>query len=291
MRHLLFTLFLILLRPASLWAADVIYTPQDSIKVEKLLRDGLRRTSTTPLTLYYAQQLLGLPYVAHTLEVSPTEKLIINLREMDCTTLVENVVALSLTTHNRSTRFHDFCYWLKRIRYRDGHMDGYASRNHYFSQWIVSNEALGIVNELKGNQKNTNNPFTATQVIDAHFMSQHPKLYTMIATSPKGTLELIQKYEKEVSGKTIRYIPNASLNKGKKKLGCIQDGDILCLVTKIDGLEISHLGIAVWGKDGKLHLLNASSLKHKVILDDATLYDYMNRQKNNLGVRVVRLKL
>ena len=43
------------------------------------------------------------------------------------------------------------------------------------------------------------------------------------------------------------------------------------------------------GRDGRLHLLNASSLRKKVVEEPQTLYQYMQGQRNQLGIRLVRL--
>ena len=268
----------------------ITYTRQDSAKVVSLLQKGSQQPQSTTLTLFYANQLMGLPYVAHTLEVNDSEQLVVNLREMDCTTLIDNVLALTLTTQQGSTRFQDFCYWLQRIRYRDGKMTDYTSRNHYYSQNILSNERLGIVQEIHGDKASNYVPFTAQQTIDLHYMSRHPDQYRMLKDAPQAHKDRIRQYEQEVNGKVVRYIPTSQLNKSRKELACIHDGDILALVTSKDGLDVSHLGLAVWGKDDKLHLLNASSISKKVILDPQTLYQYMTKQSHRLGIRVIRLK-
>lgn len=279
---------LLALMPLSLSAkTSIVYSKSDSTAVVKMLKEGAKQPKGTCLTLYYANQLKGLPYVAATLEFNATEQLAINLRQMDCLTLVENVMALSLTTQHGSTSFQDFCQWLERLRYRDGKLDGYASRNHYFTQWCNSNRKLGFITELQGEAKNTYAPFIAQKKIDLHYMSVHPNSYPMLKQD-RSQLTLIKQYEKEASGKTIRYIPRSELNKGKDVLGCIHDGDILAIVTKKDGLDVSHLGLAVWDKDGKLHLLNASSIHHKVVLEPMTLYEYMGKHPTQLGIRVIR---
>ena len=56
------------------------------------------------------------------------------------------------------------------------------------------------------------------------------------------------------------------------------------------GLDVSHVGFAVWGKDGRLHLLNASSIHKKVILEPMTLYQYMQKHPSQTGIRVIRLQ-
>lgn len=205
-----------------------------------------------------------------------------NLRQLDCTTFVETAIALALTHKQGSTRFEDYCRNLTTIRYRNGRLDGYPSRNHYFTQWVTSNEALGIVTE-RSLPKDISQP----QVLDIHYMSQHPDYYPMLKDESQAQT-LIRKYEQEVSGKTVRYIPRTQLNGMKSgRLGFIQDGDILAIVTKKDGLDTSHIGFALWGKDGRLHLLNASQVHKKVVLEPMTLYQYMGKHPTQLGVRVI----
>ena len=68
----------------------------------------------------------------------------------------------------------------------------------------------------------------------------------------------------------------------------IRTGDILALVTSIEGLDVTHLGFAVW-KGDKLHLMHASMTHKKVVVDERTLYDYLQTRKSCPGVRVVRL--
>jgi hypothetical protein len=80
------------------------------------------------------------------------------------------------------------------------------------------------------------------------------------------------------------------LNESEKVLKHVKDGDILALVTKKSGLDVSHVGFAEWGKDGKLHLLNASSIHKKVVLEPMTLYQYIQKHPSVLGIRVIRIK-
>lgn len=280
-------LLLMVLLPQSLSA--VTYVREDSLRVVELLRKGAAQTKETNLMLFYAHQFVDRPYVARTLEVNEKEELAVNLGQLDCTTLVETVTALVLTTKHGSTRWADFLHWLKTIRYRAGKLDGYCSRNHYFSQWIQSNEALNLVQEVKGDAADKYFPFTEKQLLDLHYMSQHPSSYPML-NGRADEMRKIKALEKEASGCIVRYIPVSLLGRSRKELQCIHDGDILAMVTKKDGLDVSHLGLAQWGKDGKLHLLNASSIHKKVVLETMTLQQYMSKHPSQLGIRVVRVK-
>ena len=55
------------------------------------------------------------------------------------------------------------------------------------------------------------------------------------------------------------------------------------------GLDIAHVGIAVWKRDG-LHLLNASMIYKKVVEDSRTLAEYMKGRKTFTGIRVIRIR-
>lgn len=275
-----------MLMPSQLFA--LTYTSDDSVRVVRLLEEAGRQPEGTDWTLFFARKFLGTPYVASTLEVNRQEDLVVNLREVDCTTLVENVVALTLTVGEPHPDFAAFCRNLERIRYNGGVMDGYASRNHYFSEWIESNERLGLVEEVHGDSGEGYRPFVGVQVLDLNYMSTHPAAYPMLKGRP-DEIRHIRDNERRMEGKTVRYVPASWLNRGKEVLGdAIHDGDILAIVTRKKGLDTSHLGFAVW-KGGRLHLLNASSIHKKVVLEPMTLWQYMKKHPSQLGVRVIRL--
>ena len=256
----------------------------DSVRVERLLEQG-HKEATAPLHLWYAQQLIGTPYVGQTLEVNETEQLVVNLRQLDCTTFVETAIALALTQRQGSTKYADYQQNLTRIRYRNGLLNGYPSRNHYFTQWIDSNERLGYIEE-----KEIPTGLSAPQTLDLHYMSQHPDRYPMLRNDADAQA-LIRQYEQECEGRVVHYVPHSKLNGSKTgNLSFIQDGDILAIVTKKDGLDTSHIGFAVWGRDSRLHLLNASQIHKKVVLESMTLYEYMSKHPSQLGVRVIRIR-
>lgn len=263
---------------------NVIYNPEDSVEIERWLSEAPSGKTPNELTLYFANKMIGRPYVAHTLERSYSECLIINMKELDCTTLVENSAAMAITAKQGKKRFSDYCDVLRSLRYRNGEITDYSSRLHYFSEWIKYNEEKGLVEDIG---KKGAYPFIAKQIIKADFMSTNPQYYQQLK-SDTAMVAKIKEAEMRISGTAVNYIPKSLLNNGKDLLGDIKDGDIIALITNKKGLEISHVGIAVW-KNGKLHLLNASSLKHKVILDTQTLYEYQKTRKSQLGIRVIRV--
>ena len=97
----------------------------------------------------------------------------------------------------------------------------------------------------------------------------------------------IREMEKQVSGKSYLYIPKDSILNTPLLRSAIHDGDIIAMLTRKKGLDTSHVGIAVWHSDG-LHLLNASSIRGKVVEEPKTLYQYMQGQRTQIGIRAVR---
>ena len=83
----------------------------------------------------------------------------------------------------------------------------------------------------------------------------------------------------------VSYLPKSCLNVSPEELD-IRNGDIIAITTNIKGLDVVHTGFACW-MDGKLHLLHASSVMKKVILDPQSLFDYSKNKKAHTGVRVI----
>jgi len=264
--------------------ASIEYTKQDSIRIVQILQTAKTERGKEPRTLYFGKKFMGTPYVAHTLEEGNKEHLIINTRGLDCTTFVETVSALSLCDANDARSFADFCHYLQQLRYRNGKINGYPSRCHYFTQWGEDNERMGWVKSVF---ETTDFKGFATQTISVNYMSTHPQLYKHLKANP-AFVKLIKADEQAINGKKFKYLPKSKLNLSPSQLSFIHTGDIVSIITSKAGLDTSHVGFAVW-QNGKLHLMHASSLYKKVVLDSKTFYDYSQGQKSQIGIRVYRL--
>lgn len=265
------------------------YTPEDSIRVMNLLQSAEKNAANdttagqTMLRIGRAIEKMNIPYVAHTLEPNDQERLIINLRELDCTTFVESAMALTLCVRSVRTTFDDYCRILQKIRYWQGRAPQYIRRLHYFTSWIEDNTTMDLVRELQ----TPDPPFTAVQTVQAHYMTQHVDKYRMLTVNPQD-VPMIREMEKRIEGKKYRYIPKQQLYNNRQLRNTIHDGDIIVIITNIKGLDTQHIGIAAWHADG-LHLLNASSIHHRVIEEPMTLRQYLYKHPTMPGIRVVRI--
>ncbi len=268
------------------WAQSTVYEKADSIKVVKLLTEAPVLVETADYMIYFGGKLKGTPYVAKTLEVSNEENLIVNMSGMDCTTVTETVLALSLCIKNEKYTFDDFSDFLRRIRYAEGQVT-YGKRLHYFTSWIENNTENGYVCELPKDALH-NTPFAGKQQLDISFMTQHTRLYPQLIRN-QSLVDTIKTTEKSLSGRTVRYIPKAKLRNHALLKRYIHNGDIIAIVTNKQGLDTSHIGIASWHNDGTLHLLNASQIHKKVIDEPMTLYQYMQKHPSQIGIRVIHV--
>ena len=262
---------------------DVSYTQADSARVVQLL--GLPHSPTPQQdVLMLACRFLGVPYVGGTLEKGgPGEdSLVVNLHQLDCTTLVETVIALAITRHAGEKDFGSYCRHLESVRYREGRREGYLSRLHYFTWWIHDHMARRQLVETSRSKHST-----APLVVNNYYMSRFPDKYPSLAGRPTR-IDSVARLERAENGPDGHYLPQASTLLSRAELSGIDDGDIVAIVTKKAGLDYSHIGFAVWGKDGHLHLLNASSLHHKVVEEPKTLFRYLQEHPSSIGIRTWR---
>ncbi len=258
----------------------VTYQRRDSLTICRLLEKSALHTDVLSL----ARHFLGVPYVAHTLEVNDDEQLVVNTRQLDCTTFVETVTALKLCVQQDKRTWNDYIQALQHLRYRGGCMEGYTSRLHYFSDWIADKAQMQLVTDVQS----PNPPFTALQHIAVSYMSEHPKSYKALKAHPE-LVPVIRQQEQQLTGKTARYIPKNDIKNTKLLRKYVKDGDIIAITCNKAGLDIAHLGFAVWRADG-LHLLNASQLHRKVVEEPMTLRYYLTKHPTFTGIRIVRIK-
>ena len=173
---------------------------------------------------------------------------------------------------------------LRQLRYRGGRMEGYTSRLHYFSDWIRDKVHMKLVDDIQ----QPTPPFTALQRVSVSYMSEHPQAYKALAAHPE-LVPVIARQEQSLTGLTARYIPQADVRNTTLMRQTVKDGDILAITCSKAGLDIAHLGFAVWRADG-LHLLNASQLHRRVVEEPMTLRYYLSKHPTFTGIRVLRLR-
>ncbi|MFA5329598.1 MAG: N-acetylmuramoyl-L-alanine amidase-like domain-containing protein [Prolixibacteraceae bacterium] len=258
---------------------DCIFKPEDQqIAHEKLsLFAADKNLPIADLLVKIGLSFLGTPYVGATLENGPEEKMVVNLRELDCTTFAENCLAFARTIKSGKTDFESFVAELKYIRYRDGICDKYPSRLHYFSEWIHNNATKRTISEMP----NLNGVKISKTIT---FMSQHPESYPVLSSNPE-MIPIIAQQEKKLSEKPFYYFPKTNPENLLKNL---KHGDIIGLTASEDAtVDVNHVGIIV-KKGNVLHVLHASLSGKMVILSDGPVTDFIKPESINGGIVIAR---
>ena len=265
------------------YQVDATYSQSDISRINSLLREASQlKEKPKSWMLWFGKKFIGVPCVGGTLDRAEEEKLVINTSELDCTTFVEIVTALTRCMSGNGKRdFSDFCRQLQNVRYINGEI-AYEKRQHYFTVWISDNAEEGIVTDIQNNP-----PFTKVQHVSVNWMTTHQQSYKMLKNNAKR-LQGIKALEEQISGKSYRYIPKEQIVDSRLFRNTIHNGDILVMITNKKGLDTTHIGIASWHQDG-LHMLNASSIHKKVIDEPMLLRTYMMKHPSQIGIRVCRV--
>lgn len=229
--------------------------------------------------------LVGTPYVARTLEVPGSERLVVNLRGLDCVTFVENALALA-----RFHRIHGSALLddppaaraayegeLAALRYRSGLPRGYAGRLHYFSDWLRTHAAAGRLTLVTGELGGVPDP----EPVD--FMSTHPEAYDQLADP--ATLDAIRRVEGALADAGPRLvIPEDRIEAAAPD---IRPGDVIAATSTVAGLDVAHTGLAV-RVNGALHLMHAPLVGDSVTISERTLAQRILSIASQDGIMVAR---
>lgn len=258
-------------------SVKAVYIQKDKEIFEQILKQfpAEKDLSTAELMIKVGAFFIETPYVAHTLEKEP-EQLVVNLCELDCTTFTESVLAIARTIKSKNPSFEHFVAELQNIRYRNGIIDGYPSRIHYFSDWIFENDKRQLVKDVS--EEIADIPYT----LKVNFMSTHPESYVQLKDST--LIPVIARQEQEISKREMYYIPEERIAEFENQL---MDGDIAGITTSIKGLDILHV-VILQRVSGRVHILHASSTAKKVILSAETLEEYLKSSKSATGIMVAR---
>ncbi len=219
---------------------------------------------------------LDAPYAEGLLDEDMEERLVVNLRAFDCVTYVETVLALARGILDRSYAYSDFEAYLEDQRYRDGTIDGYCSRLHYFTDWIADNDARGNVRDLTrelGGQPMDDLPT---------FMTSNRAAYMQLAASDSLYQEM-QRIEERIADQSRYFIPQDQIAQVYDRL---EAGDILAFATDIGGLDVSHTGLVFKGEDGSTGVLHASLEDGVKVSPD--LQNYVQNNRRQIGIVVAR---
>jgi hypothetical protein len=223
-----------------------------------------------------AHQLLGSTYQPNLLDRFHQESLIVSLSQFDCVLFVETVLAIAKGVAVQDYSYKTFTNHLQDQRYRDGKLNGYCSRLHYFSEWIANNQqrgnVLNLTLELGGVSRRK----------PLNFMSDHRNSYPRLV-SDNATYQCIRRMEANLDPFTLSYIPTERIHQIYSRL---RPGDIVAIATDIPGLDVTHTGLVYRTGNGGIGLIHAAPNSGVKISPD--LQAYVSRVDDAIGILVAR---
>jgi Protein of unknown function (DUF1460)/TAT (twin-arginine translocation) pathway signal sequence len=227
---------------------------------------------------------VGSPYEPHTLDAylraggdPAREPLTLSLTRFDCVTLVEACLAVARLAAEDDVSWERFGEEIERMRYRKGKRQGYASRLHYFSEWISDGEQRKLL-EDRGEELGG-----VADRRPLRFMTEHRASYPALA-DPQVFGE-IRAIERELDNRPRRVIPTKRI---PQVVDRIESGDVLAFATEIGGLDVSHAAFAYRDGKGILRVLHAPLSGGVVEVTRATLPEYVAAIKRSTGILVAR---
>ena len=306
MKQLLLSLFLlfgsltVVGEQVNISTADTTDQTARNIAVYNCVAEALQpRAAQMPmseLVVQVALQLLETPYLWASLEMEP-EQLQVFLDKTDCILFVELSTCMALTLKGKrivqagdgqhfaqratpsvtdeEPSYALLCDNIRNMRYRLGVVDGYASRIHYTSEWLLQNATNGLLREYT---RELGTEFEQT----FSYMSAHPNTYYQLShdVCELGKIRMIEEHLN--AQKPYYYIPQHDLHK-PEIMARIHSGDIITFISPRQGLDLAHVAIA-YEMDGAMHFIHASYSAKKVIIEPRTLADYADK-----GIRISRL--
>lgn len=266
---------------------DSVLRPPDAATARQfasVMQYGQKRADTTEsigaLMQALGTQFDGAPYLEGTLDTVDTETLVVRLDGFDCVTFIETTFAMARGLAAGDTTYAGFARRLAEQRYRDGRLRGYCSRLHYLTEWMVDNEDRGLVDRLGTELGGRPLPDTLD------FMSTHRSDYDRFADDD-SLFACVQDMEAALQARQqrdpVRYVPQDSIRTVYDEL---RAGDIVGMVTSIEGLDVSHSGLVYARADGGRGLLHASLSDGIVVSPD--LQRYVQTIDNQIGIVVAR---
>jgi len=224
-----------------------------------------------------AEFFLNAAYEEHLLEEEPESSPRIPFHAFDCYTLMEQCVAIALILNNYQRTWPDYVQLITQLRYRDG-IIGYASRLHYFRDWLQHHIAKGRVRDVTPSLGGI--PYEKSLFYMTSHVTQYPQLHD------RALWEQIRDRELALSHDIGYYLPTDRISAA---VPALRAGDLIALTTDTEGLDVMHLAILSRDEEDQPYLIHASREAGQVIRSSVPLERYVAQVEHASGVMVARV--
>jgi hypothetical protein len=219
---------------------------------------------------------LDTPY-GHASEIRGSETLSVELRRFECVSFLESSLAVARCAWRGESTQECFVWEVMGFRYRSGLMANYASRLHYFADWLEDNGGRWRLNDITGE--------LGGQPVQRNFFYLTRRAPKGPALASFGARRAMAAIESDLSSRS-HYV--LGRNEFRAAVNELQDGDLIAIVGNKPGRLITHAGLIVRGEGDGARLLHASSYHRRVVVTREGVADYVTRRPERTGVIVAR---
>jgi len=207
------------------------------------------------------------------------ETLDVNVDAFECVSFIESTLAVARCAWESEPTESCFVRELEATRYRSGRMGDYASRLHYFIDWIGDNESRGRLSNMTASLGGE--PVQK----DFFYISERVLKRSNVKEDDLASLTReMRTTEARLSATTHSVLTRQS---APPVLSELKDGDLVAFVRERPGLLVTHAGFVYWA-NGTPRLLHASSYHGRVVITVRDLTNYLLRRPERRGVIVAR---
>jgi hypothetical protein len=207
------------------------------------------------------------------------ETLRVELSRFECVTFIESSLAVARCGFRGDPSESCFERELVASRYRGGTLSNYASRLHYFDDWIDDNEA-------RKRLENVTSALGGVPLTRSYF-----HISSRVLPRSEVSKDALAALTREVEATEARLSRTAhrvlSRDRAPRVLDQLEDGDLVAFVRERPGLLIHHAGF-IYRAGGKPRLLHASSYHGRVVLTREDVASYLLRRPERQGIVVAR---
>lgn len=229
------------------------------------------------LVVRAAMAQLGRPYLDPPAPVGP-ERMEIRLRDFQCVSLVESSLSVARCLTLGEADAPCFVREVEGFRYRDGTLGDFASKLHYFSEWVTDNARRGRLRELSYELGGRPTPTTYD------FMTRHRGRYAPMAEA--DVFAAVERVERDLATQPLPVVVGRGAVKAAQAR--LETGDVLALTGTRPGLIVSHAALVYVDLKGVRHLLHASSTQRRVMMQTEDIASYVLRRPERTGFMAAR---
>ena len=223
-----------------------------------------------------AQARIDTPYWEAS-DTTGAEALAVELDHFECVSFLESSLAVARCAWRGKPTEGCFVWEVAGFRYRSGLMSNYASRLHYFVDWLEDNggrwRLKNITDELGG------------RPVARDFFYLTRRAARVPALSAPSLRRSMTAIEADLSSRQHSVLGRNSI---RSALDAMQDGDLIAVAGNRPGHLITHAGFVVKGEGERARLLHASSYHRRVVVTREDVADYVMRRPARTGVIVAR---